>query len=153
MVRNKKIFLHKVYFYWINECDESDLNSINLPEALINTDCFYCSKGSILDYDVENNKFACNSCPANTYSSGGALRVDGALKEWNNDTQLIKGFNFYCDIEDFKNNRLDTKCDGWNFSGENSYITAGATNITSGHYYAGFWANIQLVRSGKVIHF
>ena len=83
----------RAYFYWIRECE----GGVELPKPIHDLDCnVHCAPGQFLDLDAVNSESVCSACPANTYSIGGGLRIDGVDVKW--DSEFLSNFNAFCSI-------------------------------------------------------
>ena len=70
---------------------------MKLPRPVHNLDCnVHCEPGEFLDFDPYETMSVCTKCPANTYSIGGGLRIDGLDVKWNEE--FLKDFNAFCSI-------------------------------------------------------
>lgn len=93
-----------------------------------------CQTGSIFDFDGEKKESSCLKCPANSYSTGGNLQIDGHLKQWKNMTFPSKGFATSCLISTLGFEFQNTACSAFNVSQDGSYLVSGESNLTDAKY-------------------
>ena len=140
--------IYIVYFYWKIECDQTNANSLQLPASFKRVICTYCDGGTKLDYNLKTNTVECVNCPANTFSTGGSLRLNGMLKEW---SSLSSKFANHCYIEQYNGESVDTNCEPWQVSDDKSYISTGSLDKSStGVYYSELSIDVQILKKGKV---
>lgn len=95
------------------------------------------------------NKPECKLCEANTYSTGGAFLINGALKEWNDKhLSLFENhcFIYYGNTEITKNKN----CSNWSINSESSNIHTGTSDISYGNYYSHLSIGMVLKRNGFI---
>lgn len=135
-------------FYYKNDCDSSIEDSAKLPSIIVTHPCPACYKGSYLTNEGE--KLACMRCPANTYSLGGDLRIDGLLHEWSESNKFWRKFKSSCKIVDkntFHNKEIS--CNPWILSG--TYLLSGYSTEPDTYFYNELTLRVNLGRSGTVI--
>ncbi len=136
--------------FWKNECDYAHPDSINLPEVKYNTSCHECEKGKFLIYNASTQKLDCEICPEKTYSLGGNIRINGILREWNEQNEFFKKISNNCYL---KEQKLGLNCTPWEISNDHSYIYAGVSNANeTTEYTAKMMIDANLVKKGKVIN-
>ncbi len=137
----------KVYFFWKQECDQTNSKSIDLPVSIKNLSCTFCEPGTKIDYNLKDKTITCVNCPINTYSTGGVLRMNGMLKEWE---KLPNYFINHCYFEMYNSELEDKSCDPWQVSEDKTHIFAGNLQTTGGIYFSELSINVNILRKGKV---
>ena len=95
-----------VQIYKISNCITLDTSKSlildiykNLPTFNVTCDLI-CPSGTIITYDVLDNKLKCEKCPENTYNNGGDLIIKSFWKE-----EYLKLFKINCFSVDVNNNK------------------------------------------------
>lgn len=117
--------------------------------SLLNTDCAVCDKGYYFGYI--NSTLGCVQCPANTYSLGGGLRIDGLLHEWTEDNSYWGKFSTNCytmDKDSYEISRSES-CSPLYLS--TTYLSSGYSNSPGDYYFADLKISLNLLYEGKVI--
>jgi hypothetical protein len=140
-----------VYFYWIENCNNTDPLSLQLPMSIQGINCTNCEKGSVIDYSFSDKKVICTTCPSNTYSLGNTFRIDGRLNEWTNSSSTLGQFSNLCYIEKNNGDIVEEGCQLFKATGDKNYIYADSNGDTgASSYYAELSIGLQFVKKGKV---
>jgi hypothetical protein len=118
-----------------------------LPVSIKNISCTFCDPGTKIDYNFKEKRIECVNCQTNTYSTGGVLRMNGMLRDWEN---LPNYFINHCFFETYNAELQDNSCDAWKISEDNTHLSAGNLQITGGMYYSELSINVNILRKGKV---
>lgn len=108
----------------------------------------HCEAGKFLDLDIAKSESVCSKCPANTYSIGGGLRIDGVDVKW--DGEFMANFNAFCSIWNQESGAFvkNTNCTTWTPSADGTRISTGkSTSNTLVHDQMIYTAH--LIRPGN----
>jgi len=71
----------KAFFFYKLECTPG----AKARPPIHNLNCnLVCEDGEFLDIDIPNEDSTCKQCPANTFSVGGGILIDGEVGDWQN---------------------------------------------------------------------
>ena len=138
-----------VQIYKISNCITLDTSKSlildiykNLPTFNVTCDLI-CPSGTIITYDVLDNKLKCEKCPENTYNNGGDLIIKSFWKE-----EYLKLFKINCFSVDVHNNKdnnfeyfninkeyANINCSGMKLSSDRTSIESGELNNSDNNKY------------------
>ncbi len=142
----------EVIFYWPQEkCENTGGEA--LPSNIRDISCQKeCDKGEYLAFNREVSEVACMKCPANTYSLGGGMRIDGALQEWSQTdiySEMLEGGCAWADYR-FSDYNLINYCSGWEQKGK--YLETQLPPDSKGDVFYDLWfkLGVHTVKPGSV---
>ena len=146
------MYLTIVIFYF-KGCDNS--GGMALPENIEDIPCnTECGQGQYLGYESANHLVECLDCPANTYSLGGGMRIDGSLKEWKQTDLYSQIIEYGCaDAEyRFSDYTLIRGCHGWKYTADGKYLESKLPDTAENDRFYDLWFKIgvRTVKPGSV---
>jgi hypothetical protein len=85
----------------------------------------------------------------NTFSTGGAFLVNGALKDWNDN--VLKNFENHCfAYTQYANKEKNKHCSAWNLNQESTFIHSGNSYLDDVIYASQLAFGIYLQRDGYI---
>ena len=112
---------------------------------------FLYNLGKYLFYDTNKQVEECRKCPINTFSTGGALLINGKLKEWTDHNS--RKFNSHCKL--FKNS-LDQlydkniNCTKWEVNNERTFYKSGSSEVNRSYYTSELSYGTYLKKDGFI---
>jgi hypothetical protein len=125
-----------------------DNTTAEVPPMIEGVECnTKCPEGQFITYSLQNKSLSCQNCPANTFSTGGQMRICGTKREWKDS--LISEIQNDCfitvDEEVFHGN-----CTKWQPHETQGRIVSGSTDVEEAWYNGLLSYNVRLKNKGSV---